>query len=157
MTAFVELAAQLKQNNLTLTAAESCTGGLFAAHATDIPGSSDWFYGGFVTYTLAAKRRLLGVDAETLEHWGAVSEPCAREMASCALEKSTADIAVSITGLAGPDGGDVVTPVGTVWFAWARRGEALIHTAQQCFEGDRQQVREAATQRAAVGVLWMLE
>lgn len=157
MSNFTDLATELTSKKLQLVSAESCTGGLFAAHATAIPGSSEWFYGSFVTYTLASKRQFLGVQEATLDHWGAVSEPCAKEMAAGALTHSAADLSVAITGVAGPDGGDAVTPIGTVWFAWAQRGESLIHTAQHRFEGDRAAVREAAAQRAAIGLLWMLQ
>ena len=151
------LAAALSQKQLTLVTAESCTGGLLAAMLTEIAGSSDWFQGAFVTYQLAAKRQFLGVTEETLERWGAVSEPTAREMATGALEHSTADLSVAITGVAGPDGGKPTNPTGTVWLAWARRGDGLVQASQHRFPGGRSSVRKLAAATAVEGLLLFLE
>ena len=107
---------------LTIATAKSCTGGLVAGLLTEIPGSSAVFERGFVVYSNEAKEELLGIPAETLARHGAVSEPTARAMAEGALKASRADIAVSVTGVAGPDGGTAEKPVGLVWFALARRG-----------------------------------
>ena len=148
----------LEEKGLTLVTAESCTGGLLAARLTDIPGASVWVEGGFVTYRLRAKTRMLGVSTYLLETHGAVSEPVARAMAEGALAASDADISVAVTGVAGPEGGDVVAPVGTVWFAWAIREPAIacVQTAEHQFSGDRGAVREAAVQTALNGVLALL-
>lgn len=108
--------AILTQRGLRLATAESCTGGLVVACSRQFPGSSDWLECGFVTYSVEAKQQMLGVRPETLEHHGAVSEPTAREMALGALIHSTADVAISVTGIAGPGGGEILQPVGTVWF-----------------------------------------
>ncbi|MEM1432532.1 MAG: CinA family protein [Pseudomonadota bacterium] len=152
-----QLAELLLGRKQTLVTAESCTGGLLAGVLTDLAGSSSWFYGGFVTYTLEAKRRCLGVEAQTLDRWGAVSEPTAQAMAAGALAHSSADLSVSVTGVAGPGGGEPLLPVGTVWFGWAERGRTLIHTAEHQFEGDRASVRDQAVDRALQGLLRLLE
>ena len=146
-----ECGAALTRAGQRLVCAESCTGGLIAATCTSIPGSSDWFEGSFVTYQARSKRRVLGVTASTLQHDGVVSESTAREMAIGALDRSDADIAVSVTGVAGPGGGDSDHPVGTVWFAWAvRAGRKIVvaQTAHRVFPGNREQVRRAAVATA---------
>lgn len=132
-------------NGLKVVTAESCTGGMVAAALTDIAGSSDVFERGFVTYSNEAKQELLGVSGQTLAEHGAVSEETAREMAQGALENSRADLAVSITGIAGPGGGSSDKPVGLVCYALARRGgEAL--SRQQLFPDEgRAAIRQAAT------------
>lgn len=109
----------LKQRGATLTTAESCTGGWVAKAITDIAGSSAWFERGFVTYSNEAKAQMIGVREATLEQHGAVSEPVVIEMAIGALKEARADYAISISGIAGPDGGSDVKPVGTVWFGFA--------------------------------------
>ncbi len=141
-----------------LVSAESCTGGLVAATVTGIPGASDWFEGAFVTYRLSAKTDMVGVSRELLDRHGAVSEPVARAMAEGALQSSSADISVAITGVAGPGGGDVVAPVGSVWFAWALRepGIQCVQAAEHNFEGDRTAIREAAVGVALTGVSALL-
>ena len=142
--------------NRRLITAESCTGGLLAATCTGIPGSSDWFEAAIVSYRISAKERLLGVEPAFLERFGAVSEPVARTMATAALERSDADVAVSITGIAGPDGGELDHPVGTVWFCWAVQhadGIDVVQASQHRFEGDRAQVRESAVRVALNGLL----
>jgi len=118
-----------------LTSAESCTGGLIAACLTEVPGSSDVFERGFVTYSNKAKQELLGVPAEMLDQHGAVSEQVARAMAEGALEHARADIALAVTGIAGPAGGSAAKPVGLVHIACARRGHPTIH--RKCTFGDR--------------------
>lgn len=128
---------------LVFATAESCTGGWVAQAVTSIPGSSDWFDCGFVTYSNLAKQRMLGVKAETLATYGAVSEATAIEMAEGALANSIADLSVAITGIAGPDGGSKAKPVGTVWFAFGKRG-AITRTSLQHFSGDRQAIRAQA-------------
>jgi nicotinamide-nucleotide amidase len=147
-----ELGETLATRDLTLASAESCTGGLLAAAITDVAGSSGWFDRGFVTYSNEAKIALLGVREETIAAHGAVSEATAREMASGALARGGADIAVAITGVAGPTGGTAAKPVGMVCFAWARRG-GNVETATRHFPGDRAAVRGAATIAALEGLL----
>ena len=151
-----EVGDALLKKGWRLVSAESCTGGLLAATMTEIAGSSEWFEGAFVTYRLSAKTAMVGVSREMLNRHGAVSEPVARAMAEGALAHSAGDIAVSITGIAGPDGGDVVSPVGTVWFGWAVRegGEIrCVQTAEHHLSGSRQAVRSAAVSVALEGVL----
>jgi nicotinamide-nucleotide amidase len=114
------------ERRLKLATAESCTGGLVANRITDVPGSSAVFTHGFVTYANEAKRDVLGVPQELLDAHGAVSEPVVRAMAEGALRVSGADIAVAVTGIAGPDGGTPEKPVGTVWLAWASKGRETI-------------------------------
>ena len=130
--------------------AESCTGGLIAKTFTDLAGSSDWFERGFVTYSNAAKNEMLGVPASIIEDYGAVSEPVATEMARGALRHSHANLAVAVTGVAGPDGGSDEKPVGTVWIAVASADEVIANRHQ--FAGDREAVR-AATLAAALEAL----
>ena len=128
-------------HGVTLTTAESCTGGLVAAALTAIPGSSSVVERGFVTYSNQAKTEMLGVPEEMIEAHGAVSAQVARVMAEGALAHSRADISLSITGVAGPDGGTATKPVGTVHIAAAQRGALTLHRA--ClFPGDRDAVRE---------------
>lgn len=142
----------LKVRGATVTTAESCTGGWVAKVITDIAGSSAWFERGFVTYSNEAKAQMIGVREETLAQHGAVSEPVVVEMAIGALKAARADYAVSISGIAGPDGGSEEKPVGTVWFAFAAaRGEGI--TRRECFSGDRDAVRRQAT-AYALQTLW---
>lgn len=137
-----------RAKGMKIVAAESCTGGMVAAALTDIAGSSDVFERGFVTYSNEAKQELLGVGEETLAAHGAVSAETAREMAQGALARSHGDIAVSITGIAGPGGGSDEKPVGLVWFAVAVRGEdAQAHRMLFPDEG-RAAIRAAATRFA---------
>ncbi len=146
----------LTRSGLRLVCAESCTGGLVAATCTSMPGSSDWFEGSFVVYQARAKSRVLGVSASTLQRDGVVSERTAREMAVGALNQSDANVAVSVTGIAGPGGGDIDRPVGTVWFAWALRsgnGIRVASVAHHVFAGNREQVRRCAVATALHGVL----
>jgi nicotinamide-nucleotide amidase len=132
-----------RARRLTVTTAESCTGGLVAGAITAIPGASAVLDRGFVTYSNAAKTELLGVPAELFGAVGAVSEAVARGMAAGARLRANADLAVSVTGIAGPDGGSVDKPVGTVWFGLATvKGELLAR--HQLFTGDRDQIRAAS-------------
>lgn len=146
LTLSQQLGEILKARNLKLTLAESCTGGLAAEYITAVAGSSAWFECGFVTYSNASKIKMLGVSAATLDAVGAVSEPTAKEMALGAIQHSQADISASITGIAGPDGGSIDKPVGTVCFGWGKKegGELTAVTAQTLFEGDRQAIRHQA-------------
>ena len=147
-----EVAQALTQRNARMATAESCTGGWVAQLLTQIPGSSNWFDSGYVTYSNAAKKRMLGVKEETLESKGAVSESVVVQMAEGALRNAEVDITVAISGVAGPDGGSDQKPVGTVWFAWAIRNQATV-TCLSFFSGDRQSIREQAVEQALQGVL----
>jgi len=129
--------------------AESCTGGWIAKALTDVAGSSAWFDGGFVTYSNAGKMRDLGVLASTLESHGAVSEAVVREMAVGALRVTGADIAIAVSGIAGPGGGSPAKPVGTVWFGRARAaGGMTVDATVRIFAGDRESIRRAAVSLA---------
>lgn len=136
-----------RSRGLRLATAESCTGGMIAAALTAVPGSSDVVDRGFVTYSNAAKTDMLGVPAGLILSAGAVSEAVAARMASGTLQNSLADLAISVTGIAGPGGGTIEKPVGTVWFGMARRSHA-IHTEIQVFKGGRQTIRLAAALHA---------
>ena len=140
------VADTLLRHQWMLAAAESCTGGMVAAACTDLAGSSAWLERGFVTYSNAAKTQMLGVDAQLITSHGAVSEPVARAMAQGALQHSAAQVALAITGVAGPGGGSDAKPVGTVWFAFA--GPWGVHSEVQHFGGDRAAVRQAAALHA---------
>ncbi len=142
----------LKRAGLCLVSAESCTGGWVAEAVTAIAGSSDWFERGFVTYSNAAKREVLGVSAATLNQYGAVSEETAREMALGSLKHSRAQISVAVTGVAGPGGGSADKPVGTVCFAWAKN-DAALRSERHWLEGDRTEVRRQSVVIALRGIL----
>jgi nicotinamide-nucleotide amidase len=152
------LASLLLARGQSLATAESCTGGLIAASCTELAGSSAWFERGFVTYSNEAKTELLGVPAQLIADHGAVSEEVARAMAAGALARSRADIAVAVTGIAGPTGGSPAKPVGTVWLAWAERGRdeahdtVAVHAEKAWFPGGRQAVRGATVAHALAGV-----
>jgi nicotinamide-nucleotide amidase len=140
------VADTLLRRQWMLATAESCTGGMVAAACTDLAGSSAWLERGFVTYSNAAKTQMLGVDAQLIANHGAVSEPVVRAMAQGALLHSAAQVALAITGVAGPGGGSEAKPVGTVWFAFA--GPWGVHSEVQHFGGDRAAVRQAAALHA---------
>jgi len=135
--------------------AESCTGGWVAKAITDVPGSSACFGYGVVSYSNGAKESILGVENQTLENNGSVSEEVVREMAEGAVNLSGADIAVAVSGIAGPEGGTDEKPVGTVWIAWAVRDHSKIRidTVCQHFDGDREAIRELTVAHALQGVL----
>jgi PncC family amidohydrolase len=138
---------RLAAESLTIVTAESCTAGLVADSLAQVPGASRVFWGGFVAYSVAAKRAMLGLDEARIRRCGAVSAETARDMAEAALARSGADVAVSVTGLAGPDGDGSATPVGTVWIGAAFRGRppdaSLFH-----YSGSRNEIRLAAVQDA---------
>lgn len=144
-------AAQLldlyRTKHLRIVTAESCTGGMIAAAITDVAGSSDVFERGFVTYSNEAKTEQVGVPADLIAHHGAVSVHVAREMAVGALKHSRADVAVAVTGIAGPGGGSEAKPVGLVYLAVARRGSDPAIERHQ-FHGDRAAIRQATVERA---------
>lgn len=147
-----QIGQRLTETKRWLTCAESCTGGLIAGSITDVPGSSAYFDRGFVTYSNQSKHDLLGVKCQTLSQWGAVSEPTVREMAIGALKMAEADIAVSVSGIAGPDGGAPNKPVGTVWFGWAS-GDGRVMVSKKIFLGNRLQVRQQAVNYALLVIL----
>ena len=136
-----------RSKGLRIAAAESCTGGMIAAAITDVAGSSDVFERGFVTYSNEAKTELVGVAADLIAHHGAVSVHVAREMAAGALKHSKADVAVAVTGIAGPGGGSEAKPVGLVYLAVARRGSDPAIERHQ-LHGDRAAIRQATVERA---------
>ena len=145
----------LEAKRLVLATAESCTGGGVSEAITDIAGSTGWFDCGFVTYSNASKTELLDVPAALIAQFGSVSEEVAGRMAEGALANSTADVAVSTTGIAGPTGAVPGKPVGTVCFGWAR-GDSTF-TERLVFQGDRQAVREQAVAHALQGLLRFIE
>jgi nicotinamide-nucleotide amidase len=153
------LAAQvgglLKSHGLILATAESCTGGGVAQAITDVAGSSGWFERGFVTYSNLSKQQMLGVREEKLKHHGAVSEFTVREMVAGALQHSDAQVALAVSGIAGPNGGTADKPVGMVWFAWGiKHGETRAQRHQ--LKGNRAEVRSQAVHIALKGVVNLL-
>ncbi len=130
-----------KAHGIKLASAESCTGGWLAKIITDIPGSSAWFTGSVVCYSNESKQSLLGVTENTLETFGAVSRETVLELANGLFDKTNADVDVTVSGIAGPDGGSDDKPVGLVWISWGRRGE-LVLTRSFNFAGDREDVRK---------------
>ena len=145
-----QLGERLLTKGLCMATAESCTGGWVAKVLTDIAGSSAWFERGFVTYSNAAKQELLGVLPETIAADGAVSEPVVREMVRGAIARSAADLALAVSGIAGPGGGSAEKPVGTVWFAWGCANRPVV-TRLVHFSGDREQIRRQAVRVALQG------
>jgi nicotinamide-nucleotide amidase len=150
-----QLAELLQHKGWMLATAESCTGGLIAGACTDLSGSSNWFDRGFVTYSNAAKSEMLGIDAALIAAEGAVSEPVARAMAEGAVARSSAQVAVAVTGVAGPTGGSAEKPVGTVWFGWSVAGR--VHTERRRFDGDRATVRAATVHHALATLSTLLQ
>ena len=153
------LALLLIARGWKLALAESCTGGLVCATLTELSGSSEWFERGYITYSNQAKTECLGVPAELIESYGAVSEPVAKAMAQGAQRNAGANIGVSITGIAGPTGGTAEKPVGTVCFGWAIPNDTggYVTTCQtKFFSGDRQTIRQQATEYALAGLLQLL-
>lgn len=149
------LAERLSADGRRVATAESCTGGWIAKTLTDLPGSSDWFGYGWVSYSNAAKQELLDVPAATLIEHGAVSEAAVRAMVEGAIKNSDANLAVAVSGIAGPDGGTVAKPVGTVWFAWAvmDNNGLRIHASESRLAGDREAVRRQTVAAALDGLL----
>ena len=151
-----ELAGALRARGWHLACAESCSGGLIAAACTELAGSSDWFERGVVSYSNEAKVALLGVPPALIAARGAVSDEVARAMVEGVQRSSGADLAVAVTGIAGPAGGTPDKPVGTVWFGFAaRRGDGHVQTSSERlrFDGDRAQVRAATVRHALQGLL----
>jgi len=146
------LGEKLTQAGLVVATAESCTGGGVAYAITEISGSSQWFDRSFVTYSNDAKTQMIDVDKELIEQYGAVSEQVVQQMAIGAVKNSDADIAVALSGIAGPDGGTLEKPVGTVCISWynAHSGSK---TASYLFVGDRSDVRTQAIRLALLGLI----
>lgn len=145
------LGQHLMASGRVVTTAESCTGGLIAGALTEVPGSSDWFEQGLVTYSNEAKQQLLGVPATIFSEEGAVSEACVQAMASGAQARSGADVAIAVSGIAGPGGGSAEKPVGTVWLAWAFGSE--LSSELFMFNGTRRAVRQQAVLSALRGTI----
>lgn len=145
----------MTESGKAVSTAESCTGGWVAKAITDIPGSSAVFHYGVVSYSNGAKEHILGVKNQTLDEHGSVSEPVVEEMAEGALNLSGSDIAVAVSGIAGPDGGSDEKPVGMVWFAWAVRDGSKVRTetSRSQFDGDRELIRELTVVHALQGVM----
>ena len=148
------LAEILLSRNWTVSLAESCTGGLVSATLTELAGSSEWFERGYITYSNEAKTECLEVPARLIESHGAVSEPVAKAMAEGARINSGSNVAISITGIAGPSGGTAEKPVGTVCFGWATENQTLTKTMH--FDGERQAVRQQATEFALTELIALL-
>jgi nicotinamide-nucleotide amidase len=160
LTIAKELADVLVPHGWKITLAESCTGGLVCATLTELAGSSDWFERGYITYSNQAKTESLGVSADLISSFGAVSEPVAQAMAEGALGNAKVKAAIAITGIAGPAGGSAEKPVGTVCFGWSiQNATGTIETtcATKVFQGDRQAVRLQATVHALSELLALLK
>ena len=151
-----QLANLLLAKNYFLTTAESCTGGGIAYLLTELAGSSQWFDRSFVTYSNSAKQELLNVSEETLMNYGAVSSKTAKAMAEGALKNSQAQVSIAVTGIAGPDGGSIEKPVGTVWFAFTSIDKPT-QTLLNYFNGDRCSIRNQAIQFALEKLIEYLE
>lgn len=149
----VDVGEALARAGVMLATAESCTGGWVGRVLTSVSGSSKWYERGFITYSEDAKQELLGVPTQTLRQHGAVSEPTVRAMAEGALAHSRAQVALAITGIAGPTGGTEQKPVGTVWFAWAAKDRATRALHRQ-LSGDREAIRR---QSVAIALSEMLQ
>lgn len=151
-----QLGAQLRSLQYSITTAESCTGGGIAQAITDSAGSSRWFSYGFITYSNSAKQQLLGVNEVDIERYGAVSQQVVESMAVGALKAAQADVAIAISGIAGPDGGTSEKPVGTVWIAWHVKNSAVITHCYQ-FSGDRKSIRNQSVRKALAMTISLLE
>jgi nicotinamide-nucleotide amidase len=152
----INLSEILIANHWKLVVAESCTGGGVAKAITDLPGSSAWFERGFVTYSNESKIEMLNVSSETINIYGAVSIETASEMVEGALNNSHAQVALAITGIAGPDGGTDEKPVGTVCFAWVALNLPTLYTISK-FTGNRNEVKEQAIMMAVQGLLELVQ
>lgn len=150
-----DLGKHLLKHHWQCAVAESCTGGSLAAAITDYPGSSQWFDRGFVTYSNDAKQQMLSVSSDTLTRFGAVSEETVCAMAEGALQASSAQLTVAISGIAGPDGGSIEKPVGTVWIAWASHSKPT-HAQRYLLQGDRSAIREQSVNEALRGLIAMI-
>lgn len=146
----------LVDNDFMVVTAESCTGGMIAEALTSIGGSTAWFDRSYITYSYESKREMLGVKEITIQKKGAVSQECVEEMALGALQQSHATVSVACSGIAGPSGGTPDKPVGTVWLAWAVKGQQEAISQQFHFDGDRQAIREKTTETALMGIMKLI-
>ena len=144
----------LQEHQAMLTCAESCTGGWITKLITDQPGASTWFDRGFITYSNEAKHQMLDVPLKLLNQYGAVSQQTVESMATGAIKHSSAEFALAVTGIAGPDGGNLTKPVGTVWLAWA--GPDSVRSYLRYFTGNRNQIRQASAKAALEGLIKFL-
>jgi nicotinamide-nucleotide amidase len=151
-----EIAEQLLAKHQFLAVAESCTGGWLSKVCTDLPGSSKWFERGYITYSNRAKVQMLGVNENTLDIYGAVSEQTVHEMVVGALSNNSAHWGIAISGVAGPDGGSKVNPVGTVWFAWLESGRTPVSIKKR-FSGGREKIRQRSVEFALEELLKLLK
>ncbi|MBA0901675.1 MAG: CinA family protein [Candidatus Nitrotoga sp.] len=151
-----EVGASLKRHGYLLSTAESCTGGAVANAITDIPGSSEWFDCGFITYSSESKREILGVTQDSLVSHGAVSEVVVRQMVTGALRHSRSGVALAVSGIAGPTGATSGKPIGTVWLAWGIKGGSPI-ACLHYLHGDRTEIRKRSTLLALQGILDLLD
>lgn len=154
-TPLQKITIYLKENQQTITCAESCTGGLLSSLLTSLPGSSVWFHQSFITYSNEAKEQTLGVNPNTLLKYGAVSKETVHEMAKGAKIKANADYSLSISGIAGPDGGSIKKPVGTIWFGLSTPTVSIEHMV--LFKGNRDSIRMQAVEFAFNFLLTHLE
>ena len=148
--------ALIGQDAMIVTA-ESCTGGMISEALTSIGGSTAWFDRAYITYSYESKKEMLGVRETTIQKKGAISQECVEEMVIGALQQSHAKISVACSGIAGPTGGSIDKPVGTVWIAWAMQGKEDVVSEQFLFEGDRQGIRAQTTEAALLGVKKLLD
>lgn len=150
-----QLAEQLRRQHWQLVCAESCTGGLLGAALTSMPGSSDWFTGGWISYSNEFKQRQLAVSTDTLQQYGAVSEATVEAMVKGAQQQSGAEVAVAISGIAGPGGGSADKPVGTVCIGWGVKDK--VWSQRFLFQGDRDQIRENSVTTTLENLLLILD
>ncbi len=153
----VKLGQSLVEHQSMVVTAESCTGGMIAEALTSVSGSTAWFDRAYITYSYESKKEMLGVQEMTIQKKGAVSRECVEEMALGALQQSHAKVSVACSGIAGPTGGTLDKPVGTVWLAWAIQGYSAVESKVFLFSGSRQAIREQTTQEALRGILALLD
>ncbi len=153
----IQVGQSLVKHQSMIVTAESCTGGMIAEALTSVGGSTAWFDRAYITYSYESKKEMLGVAEMTIQKKGAVSQECVEEMALGALQQSHAKVSVSCSGIAGPTGGTLDKPVGTVWLAWAIQGQSAVVSESFLFSGDREAVREQTTEAALKGILKLLE
>jgi nicotinamide-nucleotide amidase len=152
-----QVGAALVAHKSMVVTAESCTGGMISEALTAVSGSTAWFDRAYITYSYESKKEMLGVKELTIQKKGAVSQACVEEMALGALQQSHAKVSVACSGIAGPTGGTLDKPVGTVWLAWAIQGQSTVVSEVFLFSGDREAVREQTTEAALQGILKLLE
>lgn len=152
-----EVGQALVIQNVMIVTAESCTGGMISEALTSVAGSTAWFDRAYITYSYESKKEMLGVRDNTIQKKGAISQECVEEMVLGALQESHANVSVACSGIAGPTGGSMDKPIGTVWIAWAMQGHTDVISQQFLFEGDRRSIREQTTEAALIGVKKLLD